>query len=297
MDLSHLNYFMAAAEYRSFTAAAKATFTTQSNISKNIAQLEAELEVPLFVRCRNGVELTAAGTYLYQELSSLLPQLEDIFSHLPKHADTDSQVLHIGVGESIDINRISPNLLRDFQSQYNIQLHIDALPREKLVELLLDNKLDVVFSYSFYATNHPELLRVPMTRKNCMLYYAQTHPLAQKADLCIEDFKDETFFLRSRKELRDQTFDPFAVLPFVPSRVVEVSSMESVLLNIESGVGVAVLGQSHTFMNKETLFQIEIPTPPEYQVGVDIIWRDKEETAPRSAFLNYLFENYVIPNC
>ena len=296
MELSHLKYFMAAAEHRSFTAAAKAAFTTQSNISKNIAQLEAELETPLFIRLRNGVELTEAGKYLCRELSVLLPQIEHIFSNLPKTAGTHSQVLHIGVDESIDINRIIPHLFRDFQSQYSIDLNIDAFPREKLIELLLDDKLDIVFNYSFYAPNHPKLIRVPMTRKNCMIYYSKAHPLFQKADLCVEDFKNETFFLRSRKELPDQVLDPFAVLPFVPARVVEVKSMESVFLNIESGVGVAVLGQSHNFMNKESIFQIEIPTPPQHQVGVDIIWKDTKESIALSTFLNYLFTNHTIPN-
>ena len=54
MELRHLETLLAIAQEGSFTAAADALNTVQSNVSDQIRQLERELGVPLLVRGRRG---------------------------------------------------------------------------------------------------------------------------------------------------------------------------------------------------------------------------------------------------
>ena len=61
MELRHLETLLAIAEEGSFTAAADALHTVQSNVSEQVRQLEAELGVPLLVRSRRGAEPTEFG--------------------------------------------------------------------------------------------------------------------------------------------------------------------------------------------------------------------------------------------
>src|ERR1700730_2239775 len=61
MELRHLDTLLAIAEEGSFTAAADALATVQSNVSDQVRQLEAELGVPLLVRSRRGAEPTEFG--------------------------------------------------------------------------------------------------------------------------------------------------------------------------------------------------------------------------------------------
>ena len=61
MELRHLDTLLAIAEEGSFTAAADALATVQSNVSDQVRQLEAELGVPLLVRSRKGAEPTEFG--------------------------------------------------------------------------------------------------------------------------------------------------------------------------------------------------------------------------------------------
>ena len=61
MTLQQLEYFLAAAEHRSFSAAADSLLMAQPSLSEQIRRLEAELGAPLFVRARRGLELTEAG--------------------------------------------------------------------------------------------------------------------------------------------------------------------------------------------------------------------------------------------
>ena len=63
--LNHLAAFESAVDMGSFTKAAKKLGTTQPSISRHIAALEDLLEVKLFDRLHHRVELTEAGTILY----------------------------------------------------------------------------------------------------------------------------------------------------------------------------------------------------------------------------------------
>src|SRR5215210_6516241 len=80
MTLQQLEYFLAAADHRSFSAAAQALHMAQPSLSDQIRRLEAELGSPLFVRARRGLELTEAGRLL-------LPQAERTLAAAQEAAD------------------------------------------------------------------------------------------------------------------------------------------------------------------------------------------------------------------
>src|ERR1700746_4188322 len=61
MKLRHLEYFVAAPDELNFTHAAGRLHVSQPPFSKQIQDLECELEVNLFQRERKGVALTTAG--------------------------------------------------------------------------------------------------------------------------------------------------------------------------------------------------------------------------------------------
>ena len=72
MTLQQLTYFLAAAEHGSFTAAADALHLARPSISEQIAHLEDELGVALFVRAGRRLELTDAGRLLRPEAERTL---------------------------------------------------------------------------------------------------------------------------------------------------------------------------------------------------------------------------------
>jgi DNA-binding transcriptional LysR family regulator len=72
MTLQQLTYFLAAAEHGSFTAAADALHLARPSVSEQVAHLEAELGVALFVRTGRRLELTDAGRLLRPEAERTL---------------------------------------------------------------------------------------------------------------------------------------------------------------------------------------------------------------------------------
>src|SRR5512137_3003861 len=77
MELRHLRYFVAVAEELNFTHAAVRLRVAQPALSRQVKDLEEELETPLFERGRSGVQLTRAGKAFYRRARSLLTQAAD----------------------------------------------------------------------------------------------------------------------------------------------------------------------------------------------------------------------------
>jgi len=62
MELRHLRYFVAVAEEKSITVAAKRRLrTAQPSLSRQLRELETEVGAKLMIRSARGIELTAAG--------------------------------------------------------------------------------------------------------------------------------------------------------------------------------------------------------------------------------------------
>ncbi|WP_027408113.1 LysR family transcriptional regulator [Anoxybacteroides tepidamans] len=96
MNLQQLRYFLAAAKLKSFSKAAKAMYVSQPALSKQIALLENQLQITLFERTSNGVQLTEKGAQLYQQLTPLVNQLDAIL-----RAFAEPKEIRLGVLPSI----------------------------------------------------------------------------------------------------------------------------------------------------------------------------------------------------
>jgi DNA-binding transcriptional LysR family regulator len=77
MRLEQLEYFLAAADHGSFSAAAYALTMAQPSMSEQIRRLEAELGVPLFIRAGKGVQLTDAGRLFRPHAERVLAEAQE----------------------------------------------------------------------------------------------------------------------------------------------------------------------------------------------------------------------------
>jgi DNA-binding transcriptional LysR family regulator len=76
MELRHLDTLLAIAEEGSFTGAADALATVQSNVSEQVRQLEAELGASLLVRSRRGALPTECGDVVLDRARRIRREIE-----------------------------------------------------------------------------------------------------------------------------------------------------------------------------------------------------------------------------
>src|SRR5260370_25603980 len=82
MELRHLDTVLAIAEEGSFTAAADALATVQSNVSEQVRQLEEELGVQLLTRTRRGAIPTECGERVLDRARRVRRELEALRADL-----------------------------------------------------------------------------------------------------------------------------------------------------------------------------------------------------------------------
>ncbi len=78
MELEQLRLFMAAAEHKGFSPAARVLYTSHSTLSRAVSALEAELGTALFIREHKVLRLTKAGEALLEDAKNIVEMADKI---------------------------------------------------------------------------------------------------------------------------------------------------------------------------------------------------------------------------
>jgi DNA-binding transcriptional LysR family regulator len=78
LSLAQMRIFLTVADAGSFSAAARRLRRAQSAISETIANLEAQLDVPLFDRSGRYPRLTAEGSVLLDDVRAIVAGVDDL---------------------------------------------------------------------------------------------------------------------------------------------------------------------------------------------------------------------------
>ena len=99
MELRVLNYFLAIAREENFTKAAQQLHVTQPTLSRQIADLEQELGVKLFVRSNHNIFLTEDGMILKRRAQEILSLADKTKRDFLQKDEALSGTISIGSGE------------------------------------------------------------------------------------------------------------------------------------------------------------------------------------------------------
>ena len=117
MTLQQLTYFLAAAEHGSFTAAADVLRLARPSVSEQIAHLEAELGVALFVRAGRRLELTDAGRLLRPEAERTLAAAGEAADAVRRARTLTGGTASLGTFSTAD-HLLLPGLVEDFARRH-----------------------------------------------------------------------------------------------------------------------------------------------------------------------------------
>jgi LysR family hydrogen peroxide-inducible transcriptional activator len=141
MELRHLETLLAIAEEGSFTAAADALATVQSNVSDQVRQLESELGVPLLVRSRRGAEPTEFGALVLERARRVQRELEAMRVDLALLQGLEAGYARLGVVGTAS-RWLVPGLVDDLRERApGVRLRVNEAASERLFVELVDGEL------------------------------------------------------------------------------------------------------------------------------------------------------------
>lgn len=271
MNLTKIRYFVEVAKCGSFSEAARRLYTAQPNVSKQIAQLEQELDFSLFVRNKRTVKLTPAGQLLYDYLKDVPQELDQVIEQARVLARRDEAHLSIGILEGQDVNALlltRLNLAREMNPKLEIEMERNCYSnlrsglRNGRYDLIVTLDFDVEQEESFYYRNiyaQPPAIAIH-----------RSHPMASLPELQMVQLKDENFVVISPQESPvgyDRFIKECQKDGFTPNVVRQPRSLESLILCVEMGVGVALLDQGIRFSHDSVVRTIPLPGADMYVVA------------------------------
>ena len=141
MTLQQLTYFLAAAEHRSFSAAAAALHMAQPSLSEQIRRLEAELGAPLFVRARK-LELTEAGRLLHPQAERTLAAAQEALDSVREVRELESGTATFGTFGNAPYYLLS-DLVQDFRARYpNVRVRLLGQNSSEVADAVRDGRIE-----------------------------------------------------------------------------------------------------------------------------------------------------------
>ena len=271
--LRDLGYFVAVAEHRNFSRAARELFIAQPSLSKQIAVLERSVGTPLFHREHGGARLTPAG-------EALLP-----FARRMLATATQAEAALSAATAELTIGFwLSPGmgLLPNVRSAFT-RLHPDscvALRRADWSETwagVKAKRADMGLLWWPAGCSAPGLGRALLAVEQTVIVVPATHPLAQRDEVFPEDIRDEIILDAPPEWRRSLSLSRMGRL----GRGVQVvQTIDESIEYVASGLGIAVTPSSLALAHMPPTV-VARPLRGARNTEFVAVWRLEDENLPK----------------
>ena len=239
---------------------------TQAALSKEIGKLESSLDCRLFDRSDKwNIRLTAAGKAYYDAIKGLPELLRKADEHARRAARGEHGMLTISVANMVYDHLQFGGILQKMHEKYPaVKLLVrDSQNSPQVYGQILSGEVDI----GFLAVNNlgnPEqnLQQLKLLELPISFAIPATHPLAQKEDLKITDFKNANFILPSaryvpwlRKQFEDFFFRHCSRLPIVEQEALGLRATRQL---VSAGLGIGLVVKPGTVDERENIVYREV---------------------------------------
>jgi DNA-binding transcriptional LysR family regulator len=265
MELRQLRQFVAVAEEKSFTRAARRCHVVQSALSSSIRLLEEELAAPLFVRTTRNVELTAAGTAFLETARSALGMLEQGATEVADVSALRRGRLAIGTVQSLPSFVDLPAALARFHRRHpGVEVRLCQGAAGELKRKVAERQLDLAILP--VGESGEGLASHIIACEDLVLACAPAHRLAAAKSVTLEQLAGEEFVdFEQGRGTRMLVDRGFAEAGLRRRLAFEVSDLETLLDLVSHGLGVALLPRDVVLGRRGKLACVNLR-------GVELCW-------------------------
>ena len=289
MEIRVLRYFLAVVREQNISRAAESLHLTQPTLSRQLAELEAEIGRPLFERGRR-LSLTEAGVMLRhraEEAVALVDRIEADF----RHAEDIGGTLAIGSGVYAAGSEVI-RTLEEFSLRYpKVQYEIYTNSADTLRERLDAGLLDFALLQEPIDVAHYDYFRLP-TKENWGVLTRAGNELAKKKKIRRQDLAGRRLIntgrLSVRKEVEHWLGDMTELQIFACHNLVDNS-----LPLVESGFADAITIEGAVCHYDPAQFAFR-PFDPPLTSTVVLAWKRFQPTfGAAGRFLDFMREKFV----
>ena len=244
MTILQIKWFLTAAESLNFSKAADQLEISQPTLSRQIANIENELNLLLFLRDGRKMKLTPAGRALadtwkviYENYYTAVEQAQNIQKGI-------SGSLKIGVLHGTYVADFMPAIIEFFRAHHpDVEIALSYDSFRALQNKIYSGKLDIAFTVLFNIRKKEYLLYKYVEHSMDYILMHKNHPLAVREELSLSDCRDETFVMISTDDCPESSsyiINACHKENFYP-RIVYAPTLYDLMLNVEAGKGITIL--------------------------------------------------------
>jgi LysR family nitrogen assimilation transcriptional regulator len=291
MQLRHLRYFVTIVEAGSFSRAAVNIHIAQPALSKQIAELEAELGGNLLHRSARGVHPTAAGQILYNEAVSILRQMQQLPSKVRFAGGEIEGTVGLGMSSTLAGFLAGPFVEACRVAFPKIVLRLITADSLMVTSRVKAQSLDigVVFEDDLAAG----FMRRPLFRQR--LFLVRRGPVeGDNTSVHISDVGARPLVLPAApnvtRTVLDRAFSKAGVTPYI---VAEADVLSAMLSAVQTGTGDIIIPKGHLMdlPGHASLVPLLIE-PPIYLLASAVSWGDAP-LAPACGAVRDLFASFL----
>lgn len=287
MELRHIKYFLAVAEDLHFRKAAERLYISQPGLSRQIKQLEEELDFPLFERSNKKVSLTKAGVFLKQEFEMTLKNIEGAIQHAKLLHDGEEGHVNFGyVGSAMQ--NVIPELLVKIRDDYpNLHFGFKEMENPEQVTALLNQEIDVGF---VRLNKIPRGLNLkPIFKDTFSLVLPREHPINEANFKKLSQLKEEEFILFEQSyspDYYEQVVQIFTDSGFMPKIAHNTVHASTIFKLVENNFGISIVPTVLKLGYQMNIKFIELKKIPQ-RTMLSIAWNEDNRNPVLSKIMNY----------
>lgn len=194
MDIRLLRYFIAVANQRSISAAAKHLHISQPTLSRQLSDLEDELGTSLFIRGNRTITLTNEGMFLLTKAKEIVELVDKTKANFNQTEEMISGEIYIGGGETEAMHLIAETLKELLKEYPAIQFHLYSGNADDIMDKLDSGWLD--FGIVIEPTDKQKYNYMHLPAEDVWgVLMRKDSPLAQKPSIQPADLLDKPLII------------------------------------------------------------------------------------------------------
>lgn len=294
MDIhtQQLRHFMELAKCLNFTKAAMNLYIAQPALSQQIAELEKQLGVTLFVRTSRSVSLTPAGDILKKACPEILNTINGVQKQL---LSAQAGLLgNLTIGYLGSFHAVLPMIVQEYRDIYpDVEVNLFLGNAKELQDALRNQNADIVFTSILQDSTIEDTVFAQRTiwQEGLSLVLRKDHPFVLSGGHDYSLLRNNTFCL-----LDDENSPGFRhlvqrVCQDIGLPIMEVTTTPTwspIAIQIEAGMAISILPSRISDLicsYQEQLVAIPIQ---ENCMTYDIVWNPNSKNAALPLFLDVL---------
>jgi len=245
ISFKQFKYFIEIVDAGSYSRAAEKLYIAQSALSRQIKELEDELQTPLLTRDARQFELTPAGQLFYERGKRILEDIDDTLVQA-RHIGKGAQgVIRLQHSSSVILTpRISQALSVALDQHPGVTLDVSMLPSENQTLEIEQGRVDIGLLRLPTLRRHPHIQVREIGSEQLMVAVARDAPLAARDNVELAELSEQAFISIPHKDRGGLSYlvaNLCLEQGFFPKPARALSRKSSQLNLIEAGLGIAIV--------------------------------------------------------